>query len=124
MILKSRIRTAPSVTILALEGNVTLGEASASLRDAIRNVIHAGAQNLLIDLGGVDYIDSAGLGELIGAYATGTSRGVTIKLLNLQKKVKGLMQITHLLTVFEVFDNEEQAIRSFEPGSGASPAKA
>lgn len=124
MILKSRIRTAPTVTILSLEGNVTLGESSASLRDAIRSVISTGARNILIDLGGVQYIDSAGLGELIGAYATGTGRGVCIKLLNLQKKVRGLMQITHLLTVFEVFDNEDQAIRSFENGPGSSHAKA
>lgn len=123
MILKSRIRTAPSVTILSLEGNVTLGESSASLRDAIRTVLLSGAQNVLIDLGGVHYIDSAGLGELIGAYATGTSRGVCIKLLNLQKKVRGLMQITHLLTVFEVFDNEEEALRSFQGHAGATPAK-
>ena len=124
MILKSRIRTAPSVTILSLEGNVTLGESSASLRDAIRNVILTGATNILIDLGGVHYIDSAGLGELIGAYATGTSRGVHIKLLHLQKKVRGLMQITHLITVFEVFEDEEAAIRSFTDGSGSTSVKA
>ncbi len=119
MTLKSRIRTAPYVTILSLEGNVTLGEASAALRDAVRGVIGSGARNVLLDLGGVDYIDSAGLGELIGAYATASSRGVRIKLLNLQKKVKGLMQVTHLLTVFEVYENEADAIRSFEDGAVA-----
>jgi anti-sigma B factor antagonist len=121
MTLKSHIRTAPCVTILAIEGNVTLGEASSALRDAIRGAFHTGATNILLDLGGVDYIDSAGLGELIGAYATASSRGVHIKLLNLQKKVRGLMQITHLLTVFEVFDSEAEALRSFE--RGAVPAK-
>ncbi|MDZ4797040.1 MAG: STAS domain-containing protein [Bryobacteraceae bacterium] len=124
MILKSRIRTAPSVTILSLEGNVTLGESSAALRDAIRNVILTGAQNILLDLSGVQYIDSAGLGELIGAYATGTSRGVHIKLLHLQKKVRGLMQITHLITVFEVFENEEEALRSFQDVPGSTTARA
>lgn len=122
MTLKSHIRTAPCVTILAISGNVTLGEASSALRDAIRSVVQTGVQNIILDLAEVDYIDSAGLGELIGAYATASSRGITIKLLNLQKKVRGLMQITHLLTVFEVFENEDDAVRSC--GEGAAPAKA
>jgi len=113
MPLKSHIRTAPAVTILSLQGNVTLGEASSALRDAIRGVILTGAKNVLLDLGGVHYIDSAGLGELIGAYAAAETRGVKLKLLNLQKNVRGLMQITHLITVFEVFDNEEEALRAF-----------
>lgn len=115
MTLKSRIRTEPAVTILTLEGNITLGEASGALRDAVRNVVASGAKNLLIDLGGVHYIDSAGLGELVGAYATAESKGVTVKLLHLQKKVQGLMQITRLITVFEVFEDEAEAVRSFVP---------
>ncbi|MBC7926288.1 MAG: STAS domain-containing protein [Bryobacteraceae bacterium] len=121
--MKSRIRTTPSVTILVLEGNVTLGESSSALRDAVRGVIDAGVGDVLIDLGGVDYIDSAGLGELIGAYARAHSRGVRMKLLHLQKKVRGLMQITRFITVIEVYENEAEAIQSFQEGaSSATPA--
>lgn len=113
MKLKTRIRTEPAVTILSLEGNITLGEASGGLRDAVRQAIQSGATNLLIDLGGVNYIDSAGLGELVGAYHTAQGKNVTMKLLNLQKKVEGLMQVTRLITVFEVFENEIEAVQSF-----------
>ena len=113
MALKTTTRTEGDVTILKLDGNITLGEASGSLRDAVRNAIANGTRKMILDLGGVYYIDSAGLGELVGCYATAGNKGAKLKLLNLQKKVEGLMQITKLITVFEVFEDEAEAVRSF-----------
>jgi len=96
-----------------MEGQITLGEASSDLRDAVRDALTAGALNILLDLGGVSYIDSAGLGELIGAWVACARAGATMKLLHLQRRVEGLMQITRLLTVFEAFEDREKALRSF-----------
>jgi anti-sigma B factor antagonist len=114
MYLNIRTSKEKNVTVVALEGNITLGEASGDLRDAIKDVLAAGEKNLILDLGEVSYIDSAGLGELIGAWVSCTRAGATLKLLHLQRRVKGLMQVTRLLTVFECFEDREQAIRSFE----------
>ena len=106
------------VVVIALSGKITLGEASGALRDAVKDTVAAGSKNILLDLGGVGYIDSAGLGELVGSYATCERSGARLKLLNLTKKVEGLMQMTRLLTVFESFDDESEAVKSF----GASTA--
>lgn len=120
MSLKIGTRTKSGVTVIELEGNVTLGEASAAMRDVVRSVIVSGQKRVLLDLAKVGYIDSAGLGELVGAYAAAESRGTKLKLLHLQKKVKGLMQITRLITVFEAFEDEAEAIRSFDVSASAS----
>jgi anti-sigma B factor antagonist len=113
MSLKCYSRTEGDVTILEFDGNIVLGEASGTLRDAVRASIADGARKLLLDLQGVNYIDSAGLGELVGCFATAEKRGAVMKLLNLQQKVIGLLQITKLFTVFEVFDDEDVALRSY-----------
>lgn len=113
MSFKATTRTEGDVSILELEGNITLGEASGALRDAVKSVFASGAKNVLLDLAGVYYIDSAGLGELVGCYATAGNKGARLKLLNLQKKVEGLMQITKLITVFDVYEDRAEAIRSF-----------
>ena len=101
------------VTIIAIRGSITLGEESGALRDAVKDTATAGVKKIILDLGGVGYIDSAGLGELVGSYVTCERLGTSLKLLNLTKKVQGLMQMTRLLTVFECFEDEAEALKSF-----------
>jgi anti-sigma B factor antagonist len=107
------------ISILRLQGNVTLGESSGMLRDTVRSTITNGARKILIDLGEVHYIDSAGLGELVGCYATAENKGAELKLLHLQKRVQGLMQITKLITVFDVYEDEGHALRAFQSSESA-----
>ena len=107
-------RKVDGVAILGLSGRLTLGdESSGQLRRAVRELLAQGDKQILIDLGGVSYIDSSGLGELVSSYSSITNQGGSVKLLNLQKKVQDLLQITKLYTVFEVSDNEAEAILSF-----------
>ena len=113
MSLKIDIRETADATILDISGRITLGESLADLRDSIREALAGDQKNLLLNLAEVSYIDSSGLGQLIGSYATVTSRGGQMKLLNLQKRVNDLLQITKLLTVFETYTNEEVALKSF-----------
>ncbi len=113
MSLKINIRETADAVILDMSGRVSLGEALVDLRDSIREALAGDRKNILLNLAEVSYIDSSGLGQLIGSYATVTNRGGQMKLLNLQKKVNDLMQITKLLTVFETFTNEGAALRSF-----------
>lgn len=120
MALKVEKRLRGDVVVIALNGNITLGEASGDLRDAVKEVSGSGSTRILLDLGGVGYIDSAGLGELVGAFATCERAGAKLKLVNLTKKVEGLMQMTRLLTVFESFEDEDEAVKSFsKPAAGA-----
>jgi anti-sigma B factor antagonist len=113
MSLKINIRETAAAAILDMSGRVSLGDALADLRDSIREALAGDQKNILLNLAEVSYIDSSGLGQLIGSYATVTNRGGQMKLLNLQKRVNDLMQITKLLTVFETYTNEEAALRSF-----------
>jgi anti-sigma B factor antagonist len=113
MFLNIRTVTERNVTTIMLDGCVTLGEASGDLRDAIKEVLAAGETNILVDLAAVPYIDSAGMGEFIGAFVACGKSGATLKFLHLQRRVRGLMQITRLLTVFETFEDREEALRSF-----------
>jgi anti-sigma B factor antagonist len=113
MSLKINIRETADAVILDMSGRVSLGDALADLRDTIREALAGDQKNILLNLAEVSYIDSSGLGQLIGSYATVTNRGGQMKLLNLQKRVNDLMQITKLLTVFETYTNEEAALRSF-----------
>ena len=112
MSLKTSTDVRDNVAIVRLSGDITLGEASGQLRDVVKQTLAAGHKTILLDLGGVAYIDSAGLGELVGAYAAASNKGASMKLLNLQKKVEGLMQITKLTTVFETYSDEATAIQS------------
>jgi anti-sigma B factor antagonist len=118
MSLKINVRENGNVVILDLSGRITIGEEAASLRDTIRELLDNGQKNILLNLGDVSYIDSTGLGQFVGSFATVTSRGGQLKLLNLQKKLQELMQITKLITVFESFNSEPAAVRSF--GTAAS----
>ena len=118
MSLSASTRTVSGVTIVDLEGRITLGDGTVVLRDTIKDLIAKGEKRLILNLGSVSYIDSAGLGELVGCRTTITNSGGTLKLLNLQKKIQDLMQITKLYTLFEAHDNEQSAVASF--GSSAN----
>ena len=106
-------RETEGVTILDVSGRITMGEGSIVLRDIVLDEITLGKQWIIINLADVNYIDSSGLGELISAFTTARNRNVTVKLLNLTKRIHELMQITKLYTVFDVYDDEDAAIRSF-----------
>jgi len=113
MSLKIQTRETADATILELSGRITLGEGLGDLRDSIREALSGDRKNIILNLADVSYIDSSGLGQLIGSYATVTDRGGKMKLVNLQKKVSDLMQITKLLTVFETYNSESAAMASF-----------
>ena len=107
-------REVAGVNILDLSGRITLGEGSVQLRDAVRGLIGKGNKKILLNLGDVNYIDSSGLGELVSAFTTAKNQQADIKLLNLTKKVHDLLQLTKLVTVFDIYDYEASAIASFK----------
>ena len=107
-------REVDGVTVLDLNGRITLGEGSVQLREAIRDLISKGSRTILLNMGDVNYIDSSGLGELVSAYTTAKNQGASVKLLNLTKKVKDVLQLTKLYTVFDVYEDEASAISSFK----------
>ncbi len=107
-------RQAGDVTILDLEGKVTIGEGSVALRNAIRRLLGEGKSKILLNLGSVGYIDSSGIGELVSSFTAVNKEGGTLKLLNLTQKIQDLLAITKLLTVFDVYENEADALASFE----------
>src|SRR5258708_17242340 len=113
MSLSVKTRTSGNVAIVDLQGRITLGEPTGLLRDTVKSVLAGGNKNILLNLGEVSYIDSAGLGELVGCSTTVRNAGGTLKLLQLQKKIKDLLQITKLHTIFEVLDDEATAVKSF-----------
>ena len=113
MSIKANTRQVDGVTVVDLSGRITLGEGSTILRDTVRELLGRGQKKILLNLGDVNYIDSSGIGELVSGYTTVTNQGGHLKLLNLTKKVRDLLQITKLYTVFDVFDEETTAIRSF-----------
>ena len=98
-----------------LYGRIVLGEGSAGVRDLVRNLIKEGNKKILLNLRNVDYIDSSGLGELVSAFTSMRSGGGALKLLNLSKRVQALLQITKLLTVFDITDDEAISLKSFSP---------
>jgi anti-sigma B factor antagonist len=107
-------REVDGVTVLDLNGRITLGEGSVQLRDAIRDLIGKGQKSILLNLSEVNYIDSSGLGELVSAYTTARNQGAALKLLGLSKKVNDLLQLTKLYTVFDIYDDEASAIASYK----------
>lgn len=111
--MKVNARHRDGVTILELKGKITIGVGDVQLREAVADALEAGATNILLDLGGVSTVDSSGVGELVSTYTTVTNRGGKLKIVNLPSKVADVLQITQLITVFEVFDNEDEAIASF-----------
>jgi len=101
------------VTVIDVSGRITLGEGSSVIRDKMHALTDHGDKKVLLNLGDVTYIDSSGIGELVSGYTTMTNAGGTLKLLNLTKRAKDLLQITKLYTVFDVYEDEAHAVRSF-----------
>lgn len=113
MSVKLTTRQVGDVTVVDAVGRITLGDGASHFRDTIRNLVAAGQKKLLLNLAEVSYIDSSGIGEMVSGFTTVTNQGGVVKLLSLNKRVKDLLQITKLYTVFEVFDDEAHAVRSF-----------
>ena len=111
--MKIDLRQREGVQILDVEGKVTIGKGDVALREAVQEQIGKGATKLLINLGKVSTIDSSGVGELVSAFTTVTNRGGKFKLVHLPPKVTDILTITQLITVFETFEDEEEAVRSF-----------
>jgi anti-sigma B factor antagonist len=107
-------RQAGDITILDMDGKVTIGEGSVALRSAIRRLLGEGKSKILLNLGQVGYVDSSGIGELVSSFTAVNKEGGTLKLLNLTQKIQDLLAITKLLTVFDVFDNEGDALSSYK----------
>ena len=113
MSVKLTTRQVGDVTVIDAAGRITLGEGASAFRDAIRDLVAKGNKKVLLNLGDVSYIDSSGIGELVSGFTTVTNSGGQLKLVGLSKRVKDLLQITKLYTVFEVFDDETEAVRGF-----------
>ena len=106
-------RSVGGVVVLDLKGKITLGDGDELLKDKVNSLLHQGQKQILLNLAAVPYIDSAGLGEVVRTYTTVSRQGGSLKLLNLTKRITDLLSITKLLTVFETFDSESEAVRSF-----------
>ncbi|MDM7998195.1 MAG: STAS domain-containing protein [Acidobacteriota bacterium] len=111
--MKIEMRTVRDVRILDCSGKITLGEGTMAVRNTVRDILKENGKKIILNLADVNYIDSSGIGELVSTYTTVTNAGGQLKLLNLTKKIHELLQITKLLTVFQVFDSEEAAVNSF-----------
>ncbi|HSW38786.1 MAG TPA: STAS domain-containing protein [Acidobacteriota bacterium] len=108
------IRTIADIRIIDCSGKITLGEGTMTVRNTVRDILKDGGKKIILNLADVNYIDSSGIGELVSTYTTVTSGDGQLKLLNLTKKIQELLAITKLLTVFDVFNDEKQAIDSFK----------
>lgn len=111
--MKATSRDANGVEIVKLEGKITIGSGDSQLREVISNAISSGKSKILLDMSGVTTIDSSGIGELVGSYTTVTNRGGKLKLLHLPAKLNELLHVTQLITVFEVYEDEQEALKSF-----------
>src|SRR5271154_4009746 len=108
MSIKLNTRQVGDVTVLDLAGRITLGEGSSTLRDSLKGLIAKGDKKILLNLGEVSYIDSSGIGELVSGFTTVTNQSGQLKLLGLNKRVKDLLQVTKLYTVFDTFEDEAE----------------
>jgi len=111
--MKTVVRKVDNMVILDLKGKITIGAGDIMLREHINKVLEQGEKNILLNMAEVTYMDSSGMGELISCYTSVTNRGGKLKLLNLTKKIQNLLQITQLITIFEVYENEAEAVASF-----------
>src|SRR5258705_9386899 len=106
-------RVVGDVVILEVKGRITLGEGEELLKDKVKTLVNQGKKKIVLNLADVPYVDSAGLGEIVRTYTTVSRQGGSLKPLNLTKRISDLMSITKLLTVFETFETESEAVRSF-----------
>lgn len=106
-------RSVGDVVVLDLKGKITLGEGDELLKDKVNSLVNQGHRKIVLNLAEVPYIDSAGLGEIVRTYTTVSRQSGSLKLLNLTKRITDLLSITKLLTVFETFESENEAVRSF-----------
>ncbi len=113
-------RQVGGVKIVDIRGRIVLGEASASVRDVVCDLLSKGHKQILLNLGAVDYIDSMGLGSLVGAFVSVRKQGGELKLLNLTNKVTDVMQITRLYTVFDIMNDEAAGVKSFGQSTAAA----
>lgn len=113
MSVKVSTRQVGDVTVADVTGKLTLGEGSSAFRDLLRSLIGQGRKKILVNLSGVTYLDSSGIGELVAGYTTITSAGGKLKLVNLTSKVQNPLQTTKLYTVFDIYDDETKAVASF-----------
>jgi anti-sigma B factor antagonist len=111
--MKSTVRDVGQVRILDLEGKITIGSGDIQLRKLVDDALTAGKNNLLVNLKHVSHVDSSGIGEMVGCYTTVARRGGAMKLVNLPPKISDILQVTQLITVFDVYDNEAEALTSF-----------
>ena len=114
MNLKMNAHNADGVTVLQCNGRVVFGEESTALRDKVKSLLAEGNKRIVLNLGGVSYIDSGGLGVLVSLFTSAKAAGGDIKLANLTQRVGDLLQITKLLTVFEVHEGEQKAVDAFK----------
>ena len=119
MSLKVETRQVDGITVVSCEGRIVLGDEAAGLRETLKRALGSSRQ-VVLNLAGVSYIDSSGLGTLVGVYSSARAAGADIKLGGLGERLRDVLQVTKLVTVFEVYDTEEQAIAAFR----AQPAKA
>lgn len=111
--MKSVVRDVGEVRVLDLEGKITIGTGDLQLRQLIEESLTAGKNKILINLKGVTHIDSSGIGEMVGCYTTVARRGGKMKLLNLPPKINDILTVTQLITVFDIYDSESDAVASF-----------
>ena len=109
-----RERQSGDVTVLDMDGKITIGEGSVTLRGAVRRLLEEGKKKILLNLAGVRYMDSSGIGELVSSYTAINKEGGQLKLLNLAQKLQDLLTITKLLTVFDAYDDEAEALTNFK----------
>lgn len=112
--MKASTRQVEAVTIVDLSGRIELGEGSSVIRNTVKELLGKGQKKILLNLGDVNYIDSAGVGELVSAFTSVRNQGGELKLLKLTKKVRDLLQITKLYTVFDVKEDETAAVKAFK----------
>ncbi len=112
--MKSKVRDVGEVRVLDLEGKITIGAGDIELRKNIDDSVAAGRKNILLNLKGVSHIDSSGIGEMVGCFTTVARKGGKMKLLNLTQKINDILQVTQLITVFDVYDSEAEALASFK----------
>ena len=107
------IRMSGDVKVIELKGKITIGSGDLKMRETIHQALGDGSKKILIDMAGVTTIDSSGVGELVGCYTTATHKGAKLKLMNLPNKIQDVLTVTQLITVFDVYSSEAEAVASF-----------